>query len=564
MKNNLTMVKNKFPVVVLVLMCLLDTRIIISQPRLVVGITVDQMRYDYLYHYWSDYGENGFKRLLREGHVVHDGHYHYAPTYTGPGHASIYTGTGPAHHGIIGNNWYSRTEKKIVYCAEDPYVKSIGSESVEGLMSPRRLTSTTIADQLEFATNRRSRTIGISLKDRGSILPVGTLADGAYWYDKTNGSFITSSYYMKELPSWVQNFNQKKLPEQLIDSGWKLLLPLERYDESQPDDKPYERPFINTEKAVFPYNLKTISEIRRFGVGESKFGIVASSPQGNTLTLAFAKAAIEGEQMGKDEFPDLLALSFSTPDYAGHQFGPHSMEVQDIYLRLDLELGDFLNYLDKQIGLKNVLIFLTADHGAADVPGFLLPQATDSLKKVNNALQPPAGYFQTEGFETLLRKRLVEKFKKDPIEFFINEQIYFSKNHNLDVHKLEEAVRDFALAAPGVHNVVNLNDFASCRSEPTVCETLRKGYLPGRSGDLYIQLMPGWIDKNYTKGGTTHGSPYAYDTHVPILFFGGNIAPQDNYDRVWVEDIAPTVCSLLKIARPSGCTGRPIVRVFEK
>jgi hypothetical protein len=431
-------------------------------------------------------------------------------------------------------------------------------------MSPRRLTATTLADQLELATNYRAKTIGIALKDRGAILPVGTLTDGAYWYDKTNGFFITSSFYKAELPTWVQDFNKKKLPEQLLESGWKPLLPFERYDESQPDDKPYERPFINTEKAVFPYDLKAIGEIRRFGVGESKFGLIASSPQGNTLTLAFAKAAIEGEQMGQDEIPDLLALSFSSPDYVGHQFGPYAMEVQDIYLRLDRELGDFLNYLDAQIGLKNVLIFLTADHGAADVPGYLSPAASDSLKKVSNALQAPADYFQTEGFETRLRKRLIEKFKKDPIEFFINEQIYFVKNHNLDVQKLEETVRDFALAVPGVHNVVNLHDFANCHSEPSVCETLRKGFMPGRSGDLFIQLLPGWIDKSYMKGGTTHGSPYAYDTHVPILFFGGDILSQDNYERVWIEDIAPTVAGLLKIARPSGCTGKPIPGVFKK
>lgn len=534
------------------------------QPRLVIGITVDQMRYDYLYRYWNDYGEDGFKRLLREGHVAHDAHYQFAPTFTGPGHASVFTGTGPAHHGIVGNNWYSRAEKRSVYCAEDPNAKPVGSESMDGMMSPRRLTATTLADQLELATNRRSKTIGIALKDRGAVLPAGTLSDGAYWYDKNNGLFITSDFYRNELPVWVQEFNQKKWPDQLLEKDWQLLLPAERYDESGPDDKPYERPFQNTEKAVFPYDLKAISNIKRFGRGESKYEILASTPHGNTLTLAFAKAAIEGEGMGLDSIPDLLALSFSSTDYAGHQFGPHSMEIQDIYLRLDRELGDFINYLDKRIGMQNVLIFLTADHGAADVPGYLMPPVADSVKTVVNALQPPAGYFQGKGFEAQLRQRLTDKFGADPIEFFINEQVYFTKTHGLNEDDLEAVVLEMATSFPGVLGVVNLRDFAACQSEPGVCETLRKGYMPGRSGDLYIQLMPGWISEYYERGGTTHGSPYAHDTHVPIIFFGANIRPQDNYGRVWVEDIAPTVCGLLKIARPSACTGKPIIGVFSK
>ncbi len=534
-----------------------------SPPRLVIGITVDQMRYDYLYRYWNDYGEGGFKRLLQQGHVAHDAHYQFAPTFTGPGHASIFTGTGPAHHGIVGNDWYSRAEKRSVYCAEDPSAKTVGSESVDGMMSPRRLTATTLADQLELATNRRSKTIGIALKDRGAVLPVGTLADGAYWYDKNNGLFITSDFYRKELPAWVRAFNQKQWPDQLLEKGWQLLLPEERYDESLPDDKPFERPFLNTEKAVFPYDLNAISKTKRFGMGESKYGLLAGTPHGNTLTLAFAKAAIEGEEMGQDDITDLLALSFSSTDYAGHQFGPHSMEIQDVYLRLDQELAEFLQYLDEKFGMQNVLIFLTADHGAADVPGYLLPTEADSAKiTIVNTLQPPAGYYSSKDFESQLRQQLLDTFGLDPIEFFINEQVYLTKNHGLNEHQLEAVMRELAFGFPGVLGLVNLRNFAACQAEPSVCETLRKGYMPSRSGDFYIQLMPGWISQYYEKGGTTHGSPYTYDTQVPIIFFGANIPARNNYRRVWVEDIAPTVCSLLKIARPSACTGRPIQEVF--
>lgn len=519
------------------------------RPRLVIGITVDQMRYDYLYRYWDDMTGGGFKRLLREGHVAHDGHYHFAPTFTGPGHTSIYTGTGPSMHGIVGNDWYSREEGKSVYCAEDQEANSVGSSSVEGKMSPRRLTSTTLADQLKLATNYRAKTVGVAIKDRGAILPVGFLADGAYWFDRTVGRFISSDFYFDTLPDWVNVFNNRKLPEQYIKAGWSPLLPLERYDESLPDDKPFERPFLNTEKAVFPYDLEEISGIKRFGMGESAYGMLASTPYGNSMTIEFAKAAIEGEQMGQDDIPDLLAVSFSSPDYAGHQFGPHSVEIQDMYLRLDRELAAFFQYIDTTVGLEHTLIFLTADHGAADVPGYV---------------NPPAGYFKLRDFETGLRSYLTEKAGEDPIEYFINEQIYFKRNLSTSEAQLQQWVRAYAMDFPGVMNVISLKNFAECTAEPSICEKLRKGVMPGKSGDLYIQLYPGWISNSYERGGTTHGSPYAYDTHVPIIFFGWNVAPRDNYNRVWIEDIAPTVCDILKITRPSGCTGAPIRAVLER
>ena len=539
----------KFPLISLLLFLFCAPGSAQERPRLVIGITVDQMRYDYLYRYWEDMSDAGLKRMLREGHVAHDGHYHYAPTYTGPGHASIYTGTGPAMHGIVGNNWYSRADQRRVYCAGDDRAKTVGSDTEDGKMSPHRLTATTLADQLELATNRRSKTIGIAIKDRGAVLPVGFLADGAYWFDKTVGRFITSDYYRDTLPAWVQAFNERGLPDQYFEQGWSLLLPLERYDESLPDDKPYERPFKNTDRAVFPYDFKAISARRSFGQGETPYGLVTTSPHGNTLTFEFAKAAIEGEDLGQDDIPDLLALSFSSPDYAGHQFGPHSVEIQDVYLRFDRELADFFHFIDRTVGLKYTLIFLTADHGGADVPGYVMP---------------PAGYFQEDAFEEGLRRHLSSRAGQDPVEFFINEQIYFKRGLKHSSALLETWVREYAETFPGVLSVIPLNDIRRCSAEPTICEKIRKGWMPGRSGDLYLQLLPGWIAASYEKGGTTHGSPYAHDTHVPIIFFGSGVAPHDNYSRVWIEDIAPTVSAILKIAMPSGCTGRPVEELFQR
>lgn len=520
-----------------------------ERPRLVVGIVVDQMRYDYLYRYWDDMGDKGFKRLLHDGHVVHDGHYHYVPTFTAPGHASVYTGTGPAMHGIIGNNWYSREEKKSVYCAGDPSVQTVGSTSNEGEMSPHRLTATTMCDQLELATNRRSKTIGISIKDRGAILPVGFLTDGAYWYDRSSGNFITSTYYRESLPDWVKEFNSLGLPAKSLSQPWTLLLPQDRYEESLPDDRPYEQPYEGMDKAVFPHDFMKIQAARGKDANTIPFDLLPASPYGNSVLAEFAKATIVGEEMGQDDITDFLALSFSSTDYIGHQFGPHSMEVQDVYLRLDRDLEDFFSFLDKNIGMENVLIFLTADHAGGDVPGYI---------------SPPAGYFKSKNFENGLRERLTAKFKKDPIEYFINQQIYFSRPLVADMHLLEAEVKAYAASFAGVYSVVSLQSLDRCAIEPGICDKIVKGVSPGRSGDVYLVLFPGWMPDYTEKGGTTHGSPYSYDTHVPIIFYGWGVKPMDNYRRIWIQDIAPTICGLLKISTPSGCTGQPAPEVFGK
>lgn len=519
-----------------------------EQPKLVIGIVVDQMRYDYLYRYWDDYSAGGFKRIMNNGYVIHDGHYQYAPTYTGPGHASIYTGTSPNVHGIIGNDWYDPIKKDYVYCAGDPDANTIGSESFDGKMSPHRLLASTLADQLELATNHRSKTLGISLKDRGSILPMGSNPDGAYWYDKTNGRFITSDYYEDELPEWVQEFNEKKLVDEYMSKVWNTLLPLEEYDESLPDDKGFERPFPNSEGHTFPYDLAQLSTQVRFGIKNTPYNLLPATPFGNTLLVEFAKSMIENDSLGMDMIPDLLAISFSSTDYAGHQFGNFSVEVQDMYLRLDRDLEAFLNFLDEKIGLENILIFLTADHGAADVPGIA---------------STPAGYFLANGFENALKHRLKEQFGMDVIENFSNQQIHLVNNDSLDIEAVIRFIQEFAFRFPGVKNIVRLNDFSKCVEDATICSTIRNGIMPGRSGDLYVQLHPGWISESYKAGGTTHGSTYVQDTHVPILFFGWHVKPANDYHRVYIQDIAPSVSTLLKIARPSGCTGKIIYNLLS-
>ncbi|HCX75705.1 MAG TPA: alkaline phosphatase, partial [Algoriphagus sp.] len=331
-----------------------------EKPKIVVGIIVDQMRQEYFYKFADRYSDGGFKRLASEGYMMKNGHYNYIPTYTGPGHASVYTGTTPATHGIIGNNWYVRRQNKMIYCAEDSTVSNVGGTVMSGQISPRNLLTTTITDELRFATNKRSKVVGIAIKDRGASLPAGHLGD-AHWFDSDNGEFMTSTYYKSELPTWVSNFNALKRPDSLLNQTWQPLYSADSYINSIDDNNEFEAPFIGKETPTFPYNLPELRE------NNGNYGLIAATPFGNTLTLEFAYAAIEGEKLGMGKETDFLAVSFSSPDYIGHRFGPTSKELEDNYLRLDLEIEQFLNYLDKTYGKGNYLVFLSADHGVADI-----------------------------------------------------------------------------------------------------------------------------------------------------------------------------------------------------
>ena len=296
-----------------------------SRPRIVVGLMVDQMRWDYLYRYASRYGEGGFKRLVREGFSCENTMIPYAQTITACGHASVYTGSVPAVNGIMGNDWYSRELGRMVYCTEDATVKTIGGNAEAPPMSPRNLKVTTMCDELRIATNYKSKVIGIAIKDRGGILPAGHSANAAYWYDAGTGNWVSSTYYQQQLPDWVQRFNARKMPDSLYKLNWNSLYPIGSYEMSDADDKSYEGKFSFDPKPVFPHNINT-------AVGKN-YGILPATPYGNTLTLEFAKNAIQAEGLGTDEYTDFLAVSLSSPDYVGHQYGPNSIEMHHVLPR---------------------------------------------------------------------------------------------------------------------------------------------------------------------------------------------------------------------------------------
>ncbi|OKL40981.1 alkaline phosphatase PafA [Pontibacter flavimaris] len=515
-----------------------------QRPKLVVGIVVDQMRYDYLYRYWSKYGNDGFKKMLSQGFNFKNTQYSYVPTYTGPGHASIYTGSVPAINGIIGNNWYDRNQKKDVYCVEDTTVQTVGSSSNAGLMSPANLRTTTITDELRLATNKQSKVVGVALKDRGSILPAGHLANGAYWFDSQSGNWITSTYYHEQLPQWVQEFNNRKLADQYLSQPWETLLPIEEYTESTADDMPWERALKGEKKPVFPHNVPAIRG--------KDFDLIRSVPAGNTITKDFALAALRGEELGKDEVTDFLTVSFSTPDYVGHSFGPNSIEAQDVFLRLDREMAELISTIENEVGKGEVLFFLTADHGAAHVPAFL------------QEMKVPAGVGSSAAVRDSVDAYLDKTYgKADWVERYMNQQIYLNRavieSKQLDMADVQQRVANHVLRIDGVMRAVAATTLQSSNWGTGMMARVENGYNPKRSGDVVLLLEPGWFE-GYGKEpkGTTHGSQANYDTHVPLIWYGWEVEAGESGAQAEVADIAATLAAWLYIQEPNGSVGKPL------
>ena len=519
-----------------------------GKPKLVVGIVVDQMRFDYLTRFKSQYGDTGFKRLMSEGFECKNNHFNYVPTYTGPGHASIFTGTTPANHGIISNNWYNKFEKRQVYCAGDTSVASVGVEGPAGQMSPHRMLTTTITDQNRLHTQMRGKTIGISLKDRGAILPAGHTANAAYWFEGgEDGKWITSTFYMNELPAWVQDFNASAKAQDYLKE-WNTLRPLETYVESGEDLNDYEGGFRGKEQAVFPYDLKKLAK------ENGGYTILKSTPYGNSLTADFAITALDAEALGKDADTDFLTVSFSATDYVGHNFGVNSKEVEDTYIRLDQDLGRLLNALDEKVGKGNYTVFLTADHGAVNVPAYL------SAHKI------PSGYFDNRAFEKSLTDFVTSEYgKEDLIEDVSNFQVFFNYENlqaaQINPEELQQKIAHFALQYDLMDKVYTRAELNQANYTSGVAALIEKGFNQKRSGDVFLVLDPGVI--SYSRTGSTHGSAFSYDTHAPLLFFGAGVRKGKTYEQTEIPDIAPTIAALLGIEFPNGTTGTIITQVLE-
>lgn len=517
-----------------------------DRPKIVVGMVVDQMRWDYLYRFQDRYTEGGFRRLLRRGFSCENTHINYSLTATGPGHTCVYTGSVPAVHGIAGNTWYDRSLRKEVNCVEDSVAMLVGAGREGNSRSPRHLLVTTIGDELKLSNNMRSKVIGISLKDRGAILPAGHLSDGSYWYDGKTGRFITSTYFMEELPDWVQEFNARKLPAKYLSEPWEPLFPIETYLQSTADDKSYEKTAHGKDKPVFPYD---------FEGRENDYGAMSNTPYGNSLLIEMASAAIEGEKLGQGKYTDMLAVSFSATDGLGHGMGPNAVEIEDMYLRLDRDLARFFSYLDAQFGEDGYLFFITADHGASHSAGFL---------KEKNL---PTGVYDL-GFIKDLVKMGKEKYGIDGLiesaqnaELYVNWEAVRTAPEPVDEKTLLDDIVVFLEKQEGIARAWPNRDLVSAPWPRKIKNRYLNAYNAARGGDIVLMPYPGW---QASEKGTNHGLWYPFDAHIPLVWMGWKISPGETNREIGMTDIAPTLAALLRIQMPSGSVGEVIREITDR
>ena len=514
-----------------------------TPPKLVIGLIVDQMRWDYLYRFKDLYSKRGFVRLLGNGFSCENTQIKHIPTYTAVGHTGIYSGSVPSFHGIVGNNWFDKKNDKLVYCTGDSTVTGVGSDNDNGKMSPRNLLSDEFGDELRLSNNFQSKVIGIALKDRSAILSAGQSANAAFWFDDKTGNFISSSYYMKALPKWVEQFNNKKQPDQYKKQTWNTKLSLDKYTLSTNDNVDFESHFPGEKTNTFPHQLNADTE--------NKFEAFMTSPFGNSFTLDFAKYVIENENMGYGSVTDFLAISLSSTDYIGHLFGPNSVEIEDTYIRLDQDIASFIDYLDLRLGRNNYLIMLSSDHGVAHNSGYL---ESHQLNGKNFSVK-----------ELLLQLNnfvAVNYGIKNGIHRIENFQIYLSDsiiNSNFSEMIMNEMIKQIE-SNSYVSVAFDLKKINQTTLPDVIKSIVSNSYNESRSG--HIQIIPKPANYNAGKTSSTHGLWNPYDSHIPLIWFGWEIKSGKTFREVHMTDIAPTLSSLLNIQMPNGCVGMPIQELF--
>ena len=521
----------------------------VQRPKLVVGLVIDQMRWDYLYRYYNHYGSNGFKRLLNQGFSCENTMIPYVPTVTAAGHTCIYTGSVPSIHGIVANDWLERSNESPMYCSRDTSVKAVGTntDNWSGKMSPRNMLTNTVGDELRLATNFRSKVIGIALKDRGGILPAGHSANAAYWFDDTTGNWISSTYYFNELPKWVQQYNGLRKQDAMMKNDWTLLDKESNYTQSNGDDNWYEKILESDNKRTFPHKLQSV-------VGSKNYNAFRASPYGNTYTLDFAKETIRNEKLGTGAETDMLCISLSSTDYIGHRFGPNSLEQEDTYIRLDKDIAEFLNFLDNSLGKNNYLLFLSADHGSPQIANYLKEKKYD------------AGTYYNDSLIKDINRVCEAKFGDNKLANKIYDyQLYLNvpriDSLKLDRKPVKQTIVDYLKSLERVWMAYDIYGFSEVILPVKLKGRLANSYYHRRSGDIQFFYKAQYTD--YTPTGLEHGAWYAYDTHIPLLFFGWNIKPGKLYRETYMTDIAATVSAMLKIQMPNGCVGNVIEEVLK-
>ena len=543
-----------------------------KRPRLVLLIAVDQLRYDYLERFGDLFGQNGLRRLLRDGASWTQANYDHTPTYTAPGHGTMMTGAYPAESGIIGNEWIERASVKRVSSVSDENVKILGSgDPKEGAASPHRLLSSTVGDELRLITNDRSKVIGISAKDRSAILPSGRHANAAYWLSNT-GTMASSTYYFNQLPAWVTTFNNAKPADKYFGAKWERLASESEYvKRAGPDTTAWETVTATGDTNVFPHTITGGAQAPNL----SFYNHLDHSPFSNELLVSFAQEAIVNEQLGRDDDTDVLTVSFSANDYVGHRYGPYSQEVMDVTLRVDRQVAALLDFVEARVGLGNTLVALTADHGISPIPeqaealglGGGRVKRADILAAINSAIRArynPQGKSPDPTADYILKY----PYFGVSTEAFINGNIYFDydalKRDNVDLDEISRVVAAAALKIPGVAR--SFTRAQLLRGATSITDPIERrvvhGFYPSRSGDVVMIAEPyKYLGDTIT---ATHGSPYSYDTHVPVIIMGAGIVPGRYLEPATPADIAPTLSLLLRITPPPNTTGRVLLEAIRK
>ena len=544
-----------------------------TRPRLVLLIVVDQFRADFLERFGDLFAENGLRRLARDGAVWSDAHYDHAPTYTAPGHAALMTGTWPAQNGIIGNLWFDREAGRVVENIADPddrpgqpRYQLFGGGPNEAGASPRRMTASTLGDELRLATAGRSKVIGISSKNRSAILPAGRHATAAYWFSTQTGRMVSSGYYFNDVPAWVKQFNEARPADKLFGAKWDYLLGsnAEYLRRAGLDSPPWENiGKVRGDTNAFPHTLTGGAD----KPGPAFYASIDYTPFGNDLIVEFAKQAIDNEALGRDADTDFLSVSFSANDYVGHRFGPYSHEAMDATLRVDRQIAQLLDYVDQRVGLQHTLVAFTSDHGVAPIPEHAsalgLPGGRVNNGDILNAARNAArARYAREGAQDATAQYVVEPM--------LNGNIFFNtaalRRDGVDRAELERVVAAAVLTVPGITRAftrTQLEGNLFAHSTDPLERRVQHGFQPRRSGDVVVLHEP----FKYLSEGTywlaaTHGSPYSYDTHVPLIIMGRGVRAGRYAQAAAPSDLAPTLAALLRTTKPSNATGRVLIEAL--
>ncbi|MDF1559423.1 MAG: alkaline phosphatase family protein [Bacteroidales bacterium] len=523
-----------------------------EKPRLVIGIIVEQLRFDQLERIWDILPADGLKRLVSEGTYYRNVSLDYLSTQAGPGYATISTGATPADHGITSDSWFHPFNDQMIYCVQDPDAGAVGGTFETGLFSPANLLSSTFADELEMSSCGQSRVYGIGMKEMGAILTAGHAADGAFWYDDRTGTWMSSNYYGPALPGWLMDLNAMLLPGQYLNQPWTTMMDPALYPGCQPDSSDLERGFNG--QSWFPYDLKELSTTGRLLKTARDYSILRETPFADDFTTELALRLISNEQMGQDDVTDYLAVAYSATEQIGHRYGPSSVESSDALVRLDRNVSRLLGEIDKSLGKKNVLVYFVSAHGISEIPAVLA------------ASRIPSGYFRVNQSLQLLRSYLNAIYGKGEwIRGFFDNQIYLNRplveDAKISLGEMQRRVARFMVQFSGIAAAVPTSSFEMSDFSSGLLFRMSNNFSQQRSGDVMIALNPGWVEK--TDHVTGHNSPYEYDSHVPLIWFGWTASKASVTRSVSTRDIAVTLSILCRVPLPNAASGDPLHELFR-